>query len=58
MVAHVNRVFDRLEEKGSPALRATLQTERARYHGLQDFVGRTFAEWGELLGISAPRTPS
>ncbi|MCC7375474.1 MAG: hypothetical protein IT581_12535 [Verrucomicrobiales bacterium] len=57
MVAHVNRVFDRLEAKGSPPLRATLQTERARFHGLQDFVGRTFAEWGQSLGINAPENP-
>ncbi|MBL9134374.1 MAG: hypothetical protein JNK85_00835, partial [Verrucomicrobiales bacterium] len=57
MVAHVNRVFDQLEAKGSPTLRATIQTERARYHGLQDFVGRTFAEWGNRMGINAPETP-
>ncbi len=57
LLAQVNRVWDRLEERGSPELRDVLQRERARYHGLQDFTGRTIAEWGELLEIQVPEAP-
>lgn len=57
MVDHVNRVWDQLAAAGSPELRATLEGERARYNGLQDFSGRSFTEWGERLGWGAPSTP-
>ncbi|MCC6231372.1 MAG: hypothetical protein IT580_01945 [Verrucomicrobiales bacterium] len=57
MVTQVNRVWDRLAADGSPALRQAIEQERTRFHGLQDFVGRTFAEWGTLLGFGSPETP-
>jgi hypothetical protein len=57
MVAQLNRVWDRLATEGSPALRQAIEQERARFHGLQDFVGRSFADWGEMLGLGTPDSP-
>lgn len=57
MVEQVNRVWDRLAAAGSPALRESIEQERARFHGLQDFAGRTFAEWGTMLGWGSPTAP-
>lgn len=58
MVAHVNRVFDRLEAKGSPTLRATLQTRT--HHSPDQLAGfrrPDLPEWGQTLGVNAPENP-
>lgn len=57
MVAQLNHLWDRLAAGGSPALREVLQQERDRFRGFQDFSGRTFAEWGTMLGWGAPESP-
>ncbi|MBM3878276.1 MAG: hypothetical protein FJ387_00900 [Verrucomicrobia bacterium] len=57
LVANVQRVFARFAELGSPALRATIEAELNRFNALDDFTGKTFAEWGQLLGVNAPAQP-
>lgn len=57
MIDQLNRVWDRLAASGSPALRQVLEKERARFHGFQDFSGRSFAEWGTLLSWGTPESP-
>jgi hypothetical protein len=57
MIDQLNRVWDRLASSGSPALRQVLEQERTRFHGFQEFSGRSFAEWGTLLGWGTPETP-
>jgi len=57
LVDQVNRVWDTLAAAGSPELKEAIQAERAHFHGLQDFVGRSFAEWGKMLGWNAPSKP-
>jgi hypothetical protein len=57
MIDRLNRLADRFSELGSPELRAAIETERARFNHLQDFVGVTFADWGEMLGLEVPESP-
>jgi uncharacterized protein YbdZ (MbtH family) len=57
MIDQLNRVWDRLAARGSPALRQVLDQERVRFHGFQDFSGRSFAEWGTLLAWGTPESP-
>lgn len=57
MVDRLNRLADRFSEMGSPALRAVIETERARFNHLQDFVGVSFADWGEMLRLEVPESP-
>jgi hypothetical protein len=54
MVDQANHLADRLVAAGSPALGAAIDQERAAYDGLQDFVGLTFSEATELIGVPAP----
>ena len=55
MVDEANALADELMAAGSPALDAAIAAERARYGGLQDFVGLTFNEALGLMGIEPPR---
>ena len=56
-VGLVRDVGDGYVAQGSAWLAADLNAERSRFHDLDDFVGKTFAEWGSLLGIGSPATP-
>jgi len=53
MVDQVNHIADRLVGAGSPALGTAINTERAKYHHLQDFVGLTFDSGAALLGVAS-----
>lgn len=51
MIDQVNEVWDVLAADGSTSLSTTINTERAKYNNLQDFVGMNFNEWAEALGV-------
>jgi hypothetical protein len=55
MVDDARDVWQRLAEAGSPQLAAAIQTELARYDGMQVFVGMTFDEWAQAIGVAPPR---
>ncbi len=46
-------IWQRLAAAGSPALASTINAELAKYNNLQDFVGMTFDEWAETIGVPA-----
>lgn len=48
-------VWRRLAAAGSPALAQTINDELAASNDLQDFVGMTFAEWAEAIGVAPPQ---
>ncbi|MCC7377563.1 MAG: putative Ig domain-containing protein [Verrucomicrobiales bacterium] len=49
MIDQLNNLWGGLANHGSPALKGALIAERDRFHGFEDFVGRTFDQWAELL---------
>jgi hypothetical protein len=57
MVDEVNSLAAQFSNLGSTNLRATIQAETNRLHGLQAFVGQDFNEWAGLLGIATPSSP-
>ncbi|MBI3870128.1 MAG: hypothetical protein HY299_16515 [Verrucomicrobia bacterium] len=57
MIDRLNQVWNSFAAEGSPALRATLTAERARFDGFQAFVGKSFSEWAALLQVPAPEKP-
>jgi hypothetical protein len=44
-------IWIRLADAGSPELAAVIHNELARYNNLQDFVGLTFNQWAQALGV-------
>ena len=54
MVDDARNIWQRLAAAGSPQLSAAIGTELGRYHGLQDFVGMTFDEWAQTIGVLPP----
>lgn len=54
MIEQVNRVWDQLAARGSAALRDAIRAEQARHGGLRNFIGKSFAEWGEAMGFNEP----
>ncbi|MBI3867566.1 MAG: hypothetical protein HY299_03460 [Verrucomicrobia bacterium] len=58
MVDALNNVWLRLANQVSPEFKAVLMSERERFHGFTDFVGKNMDEWAQLLQIvnsSAPK---
>jgi hypothetical protein len=47
-------IWQRLADAGSPALAAAINGELAKYNNLQDFVGMSFDEWAETIGVPPP----
>jgi hypothetical protein len=54
MVDDALDIWQRLAAAGSPALAAAINGELARYNNLQDFVGMSFDEWAEAIGVEPP----
>jgi hypothetical protein len=48
-------IWRRLAAAGSPALAQTINEELAASNDLQDFVGMTFDEWAEAIGVQPPQ---
>ncbi len=57
MITQVNDFWNALAEHASPALKAVLQQEQARFDNFRMFQNRTFNEWAGLLGIHVPFQP-
>jgi len=57
MIDQLNALMTALADAGSAELRAVIADERARFNGFQDFVGKDFAEWGQMLAWGAPTEP-
>jgi hypothetical protein len=57
MVDEVNGLIAQFSSLGSTNLRAAIQAETNRLHGLQAFVGRDFSQWAGALGIAVPASP-
>jgi hypothetical protein len=57
MIDNLRSAWTGLLELGSPELKEDLRIQRARFHNFQDFVGKNFADWAELLSIPAPTQP-
>ena len=55
MVGDALDIWQRLAAAGSPALANTINTELAKYNNLQDFVGMSFDEWAQSLGVELPQ---
>ena len=56
MIERLNRVADRIVGWSSDPLREAIETERARFDHLQDFVGVSFSDWGRMLGVRVPES--
>lgn len=54
LIDELNSTWNSLTNYASPALRLALETERTRFHGFQDFVGKDFSQWAALLQIPGP----
>lgn len=54
MVNHAYSVWSRLAAAGSPTLAAAINSKLAQYNNLQDFVGMTFDEWAQAIGVNPP----
>lgn len=57
MVDQLNVAWNGLEAKASPALKAALQQERARFDGFHQFATKGFSQWAELLALPVPTQP-
>jgi len=54
MVDDALDIWQRLAAAASPKLAAAINAELAASNNLQDFVGLTFAEWGQAIGLDVP----
>ncbi|MBI5388741.1 MAG: hypothetical protein HZA90_29110 [Verrucomicrobia bacterium] len=54
MIDQLNSVWTTLTNYAGPTLKAALDSERARFHGFQDFVDQDFSQWAQRLQIPAP----
>lgn len=57
MVTVLNQLWDHVLKDASAALKADMTAERDRFHGFQDFVGKNFNQWAEMLQIPVPTAP-
>jgi hypothetical protein len=51
MVDDALDIWQRLADAGSPELADASNAELAKYNDLQDFVGLTFNEWSQGIGV-------
>lgn len=49
-------LWQRIAAAGSPGLANDINAELAKYNNLQDFVGMSFDEWAEAIGVGTPAT--
>jgi hypothetical protein len=54
MVDDALSIWQRLADAGSPELAAAINAELVRYDSLRDFVGLSFDEWAESIGVTPP----
>jgi hypothetical protein len=54
MIDDALSIWTRLADAGSPALSSAINTELDKYDNLQDFVGLSFDEWAESIGVTPP----
>ena len=54
MIDELNLAYRMMTNYASANLLLTLETERARFHDFQDFVGANFSQWAQMLEIPAP----
>lgn len=47
-------IWQRIAAAASPEMAGVISTELAKYNNLQDFVGMTFDEWAQALGVQPP----
>jgi DNA-binding beta-propeller fold protein YncE len=57
MIDQLNTMWSGMATMASPELLDTLNTERARHNGFQDFANRDFSQWAQILQVPAPTTP-
>ena len=57
MTDQLNTMWNTMTSFASPTLAGTLNTERGRFNGFQDFVGRSFSQWAQMLRVPAPTNP-
>lgn len=57
MIDRLNLAWSAVTTAASPALKNTMDTERARFNGFQPFSGATFSQWATLLNIPVPASP-
>lgn len=57
MTDQLNVMWNTMTNFASPSLATTLNTERTRFNGFQDFVGRDFSQWAQMLQVPAPTKP-
>lgn len=58
MIDQLNNLWSGLANRGSPALKSALLAERDRFHGFEDFVGKSFDQWAEQLQFPKTATSS
>jgi len=56
-IAALNNLWNTVTNRCSSEMRTNMSAERARFNGFQDFVGRNFAQWGEMLQLPVPSAP-
>jgi hypothetical protein len=57
MTDQLNTMWTTMGTFASPTLAQTLNTERSRFNGFQDFVGRDFSQWAGMLQVPSPTDP-
>jgi hypothetical protein len=57
-IAALNALWNTVVNRCGAQMRADMEAERSRFHGFQDFVGKNFAQWGEMLQIPVPSAPA
>lgn len=57
MIDRVNAVADQVLLSASPELSQAIEDKRVAFNGLQDFVGKDFTQWAEMLGVAVPSEP-
>jgi hypothetical protein len=54
MVDDALRVWQRVAAAAGPGLAGEINTRLAQYDNLQEFVGMSFDEWAEAIGVEPP----
>ena len=49
-------IWTRIAAEAGPELAGVINTELAKYNNLQDFVGLSFDQWAEAIGVRTPAT--
>jgi len=57
MIDRLNAVWNQVISHAGPELSQALQDERAAFRGFQEFVGKDFNQWAQMLGVAVPSEP-